>query len=42
MEAPGSTGAAATRRVIGKHLRWKRSDVMAWFDEHLDEVSRGI
>jgi excisionase family DNA binding protein len=25
---------------IGKHNRWKRSEVMAWFDAHLDELSR--
>ena len=25
---------------IGKHNRWKRSEVMAWFDSHLDELSR--
>jgi excisionase family DNA binding protein len=26
---------------IGKHNRWKRSEVLAWFDAHLDEVSGG-
>ena len=25
---------------IGKHNRWKRSEVFAWFDSHLDELSR--
>jgi hypothetical protein len=25
---------------IGKHNRWKRSEVMAWFDAHLGELSR--
>ena len=25
---------------IGKHNRWKRSEVMDWFDSHLDELSR--
>jgi excisionase family DNA binding protein len=25
---------------VGKHNRWKRSEVMAWFDSHLDELSR--
>jgi excisionase family DNA binding protein len=26
---------------IGKHNRWKRGEVMAWFDVHRDEVKRG-
>jgi excisionase family DNA binding protein len=26
---------------LGKHQRWKRSEVMAWFDERIDELSRG-
>ena len=26
---------------VGKHNRWKRGEVMAWFDTHLDELSRG-
>jgi excisionase family DNA binding protein len=25
---------------IGKHNRWKRREVMAWFDSLLDELSR--
>jgi excisionase family DNA binding protein len=27
---------------LGKHARWKRSEVMAWVAEHQDEVSKGI
>jgi excisionase family DNA binding protein len=26
---------------LGKHLRWKRSEVMAWMEQHQDEVSSG-
>ncbi|MDF2748411.1 MAG: Helix-turn-helix domain [Propionibacteriaceae bacterium] len=36
-----SLGTGPPFYKIGKHNRWKRWEVMAWFDAHLDEVSRG-
>ena len=36
-----SLGTGPPLYKIGKHNRWKRGEVMAWFDAHLDEVSRG-
>jgi predicted DNA-binding transcriptional regulator AlpA len=36
-----SQGTGPPFYKIGKHNRWKRGEVMAWFDAHLDEVSRG-
>jgi len=36
-----SLGTGPPFYKIGKHNRWKRGEVMAWFDAHLDEVSRG-
>ena len=35
-----SQGTGPPFYKIGKHNRWKRSEVMAWFDAHLDELSR--
>ena len=35
-----SQGTGPPFYKIGKHNRWKRGEVMAWFDAHLDEVSR--
>ena len=35
-----SQGTGPPFYKIGKHNRWKRSEVMAWFDSHLDELSR--
>ena len=37
-----SQGTAPPFYKLGRANRWKRSEVMAWFDAHLDEVSRGI
>ena len=31
-----SQGTGPPFYKIGKHNRWKRSEVMAWFDAHLD------
>jgi predicted DNA-binding transcriptional regulator AlpA len=36
-----SQGTGPPFYKIGKHNRWKRGEVMAWFDAHLDELSRG-
>lgn len=36
-----SEGKGPPFYAIGKYNRWKRSEVMAWFESHLDEVSRG-
>jgi excisionase family DNA binding protein len=36
-----SRGTGPPFYKIGKHNRWKRGEVMAWFAAHLDEVSRG-
>jgi excisionase family DNA binding protein len=35
-----SDGSGPPFYRIGKFNRWKRSEVMAWFDAHLDEVSK--
>jgi excisionase family DNA binding protein len=35
-----SQGTGPPFYKIGKHNRWKRSEVMAWFDSHLDELCR--
>ena len=35
-----SQGTGPPFYKIGKHNRWKRGEVMAWFDAHLDELSR--
>ena len=35
-----SQGTGPPFYKIGKHNRWKRSEVLAWFDSHLDELSR--
>ena len=35
-----SQGTGPPFYKIGKRNRWKRSEVMAWFDAHLDELSR--
>jgi excisionase family DNA binding protein len=35
-----SQGTGPPFYKIGKHNRWKRGEVMAWFDSHLDELSR--
>src|SRR4051812_44635572 len=35
-----SQGTGPPFYKIGKHNRWKRSEVMAWFDAHLDELTR--
>jgi hypothetical protein len=35
-----SQGTGPPFYKIGKHNPWKRSEVMAWFDAHLDELSR--
>jgi excisionase family DNA binding protein len=37
-----SQGTAPPFYKIGRVNRWKRSAVMAWFDTHLDEVSKGL
>jgi excisionase family DNA binding protein len=37
-----SQGTGPPFYKIGKHNRWKRSEVMAWFDAHLDELSRSV
>jgi excisionase family DNA binding protein len=37
-----SQGTAPPFYKIGRANRWKRSEVMAWFDAHLDEVSRDV
>jgi excisionase family DNA binding protein len=37
-----SQGTAPPFYKIGRVNRWKRSAVMAWFDTHLDEMSKGI
>ncbi|PRW61999.1 helix-turn-helix transcriptional regulator [Actinopolyspora mortivallis] len=34
-----SRGAGPPARRIGKHLRYKPSEVEAWFDAHTTEVS---
>jgi excisionase family DNA binding protein len=36
-----SDGSGPPFYRLGKCNRWNRSEVMAWFDSHLDEVSRG-
>jgi excisionase family DNA binding protein len=36
-----SEGTGPPYYNIGRTNRWKRSAVMAWFDSHLDELSRG-
>jgi hypothetical protein len=30
-------GTFALAFTIGKHLRWRCSELMAWFEEHRDE-----
>ena len=35
-----SRGESPPHYKIGRYARWKRSEVMAWFDAHRDEVSR--
>src|SRR5215207_3714601 len=37
-----SQGTGPPFYKVGKHNRWKRSEVMAWFDAHLDELSRSV
>ena len=37
-----SQGTAPPFYKIGRVNRWKRSAVMAWFDTHLDDVSKGV
>ena len=37
-----SQGTAPPFYKIGRVNRWKRSAVMAWFDTHLDEMSKGL
>ena len=37
-----SQGTAPPFYKIGRVNRWKRSAVMAWFDTHLDDVSKGL
>jgi len=37
-----SQGTAPPFHKIGRVNRWKRSAVMAWFDTHLDDVSKGL
>jgi hypothetical protein len=32
-----SRGTGPPFYKVGKHNRWKRGEVMAWFDAHLDE-----
>ena len=34
-----SEGKAPPFYKIGRYNRWKRFEVMAWFDEHIEEVS---
>jgi excisionase family DNA binding protein len=36
-----SQGTAPPFYKIGRVNRWKRSAVMAWFDTHLDDTSKG-
>jgi len=36
-----SMGTAPPFYKLGRHNRFKRSEVMAWMDEHQDEVSSG-
>jgi predicted DNA-binding transcriptional regulator AlpA len=36
----GSAKAAPLFYKIGRYSRWRRSEVMAWFDAHADEVIR--
>ena len=37
-----SQGTAPPFYKIGRVNRWKRSAVMAWFDAHLDDTSKGL
>jgi excisionase family DNA binding protein len=37
-----SYGTGPPYYKIGRGNRYKRSEVMAWFDSHQDEVSRGV
>jgi excisionase family DNA binding protein len=37
-----SQGTAPPFYKIGRVNRWKRSAVMAWFDAHLDDMSKGL
>lgn len=37
-----SMGTSIPHFKIGKHLRFRRSDVEKFLEEHRDEVSRGI
>lgn len=36
-----SQGTAPPFYKIGRVNRWRRSAVMAWFDAHLDDMSKG-
>jgi excisionase family DNA binding protein len=35
-----SEGSGPPFYRLGKHNRWKRSEVMAWFESHVDELNR--
>jgi len=37
-----SRGESPPYYVIGRHARFKRSEVMIWFESHVDEANRPL